>query len=961
MRLGAFAPDAAFLPALARAWLETGDDPDDGLILLPNRRAARALAGAFLQANGGRALLLPRIIALGAIDEAGLSLAGMLDLPPAIAPMRRQAVLARLILARAGAEGAPQTLHAAWLLAADLALLLDEADAAEIDLAAALPGLVAGELAAHWQTTLRFLEIVTKQWPAILAGMGALNPVARRNRLLDAQNAAWRKNPPAQKIWLVAREADPATARLARAIAGLPQGCVWLPGYDDALDEAAWAALEDSHAQSGIASLLGAMGARREEVAVVRTPSARAALLSRALLPAAALADWQEAAPLDTTGLFRLAAKDEQEDATAIAMILRDALEVPGTTAALVTPDRGLAVRVSAALKRFGITADDSAGEPLADTPPAVFLRLLARAVGAKFSPLPLLALLKHPLAAGGTPPENFRESARRLEILALRGPRPPAGFSGIRYRLTGETPQSTIDFLARLEHLLAPVTGLPQTINPASALRALIAAGEALAASVDKDGAENLWSGDAGTGASEVLAEALTVLEDLPDIPPAQLSDLLDALLSGHVIRRPRTRDGHPRIAIWGVREAALQAVDVVVLGGLNEGVWPAAAAPGPWASRPMRRDAGLPSPEQQIGLAAHDFFSLACACRTVILAAPVRRERAPAVPARWITRLEAMLEGAGQKLPVHPAAAWAAQLDAPAARQFRPRPKPCPPAAARPDTLSISDIGTLIADPYAIYARKILNIRELDPLDEESDASQFGDIVHAGLAAFFSVGQDFAAPDAAQKLDARLQSAMMEQRPRAGLAAWWSARLTRIAAWIVAAEQERRGVKRPVAMALEIEAQLAVPGGFTLRGRADRIERRADGSVFIADYKTGTPPAQKAVQTGAAPQLPLEAVMAEAGAFGPDFAGPVTELAFVKLSGRHDPGEEKPLFPKPEALRAMIDKAAAELPALFAKFADPGTPYLARPHPDRKTFADIYAGISRRAEWGGEGDDDE
>jgi ATP-dependent helicase/nuclease subunit B len=961
LKLAAFPPDIPFLPALAKAWLAGSDDQGDGLILLPNRRAARALAGAFLQANGGRALLLPRIIAPGAIDEAGLSLAGVLDLPPAIAPVQLQAVLARLILARAGAEGAPQTLHAAWLLAADLARLLDEADAAEIDLATALPGIVSGELAAHWQTTLKFLEIVTKQWPEILAAMGALNPVARRNRLLDAQNAAWTANPPAHRIWLVAREADPATARLARTIAGLPQGCVWLPGYDDALDEAAWDALEDSHAQSGIAALLGAMGARREEIALTRQPSARAALLSRALLPAACLADWQNAAELDTTGLYRLAAKDEQEDATAIAMILRDALETPGTTAALVTPDRGLAVRVAAALKRFGITADDSAGEPLVDTPPAVFLRLLARAVGAKFSPLPLLALLKHPLAAGGIPPENFRDSARRLERAALRGPRPPAGFAGIRFRLAADKHQSTIDFLTRLEQWLAPVTGLPEAINPAAALRALILAGEALAATADETGPERLWSGEAGTGASDVLAEALTVLEDMPDMPAKQISDLLDALLAGHVIRRPRTRDGHPRIAIWGIQEAALQAVDVVVLAGLNEGVWPAAAEPGPWLSRPMRAQAGLPSPEQQIGLAAHDFFSLACACRTVILAAPVRRDRAPAVPARWITRLEALLAGAQKNLPVHPAASWAAQLDTPVARQFRPRPKPCPPAAARPDTLSISDIGTLIADPYAIYARKILNIRELGPLDEESDASQFGDIVHAGLAAFFSVTQDFGAPDAAQKLDAKLQAAMMEQRPRAGLAAWWSARLTRIAAWIVAAEQERRGAKRPVHMALEIDAKLPVPGGFTLKGRADRIERRADGSVFIADYKTGNPPAQKAVQTGAAPQLPLEAVMAEAGAFGPDFFAPVTELAFVKLSGRHDPGEEKPLFPKPDQLRAMIDKAAAELPALFAKFGDPATPYLARPHPDRKTFADTYAGISRRAEWGGEGDDDE
>ena len=205
------------------------------------------------------------------------------------------------------------------------------------------------------------------------------------------------------------------------------------------------------------------------------------------------------------------------------------------------------------------------------------------------------------------------------------------------------------------------------------------------------------------------LLREALTTLSDLPDISLADLPDLLDALLAGTVVRRPRTKDGHPRVAIWGVQEALLQSVDVAVLGGLVEGVWPAMAEPGPWLSRPMRKAAGLPAPEAAIAAAAHDFFSLAAACGTVVLAAPARRERAPAVPARWLTRLNALLEGAGMALPAHEAASWAAQLDAPSSRIARPRPEPRPPAAARPTSLSISDVTMLLADPYAIYARRI------------------------------------------------------------------------------------------------------------------------------------------------------------------------------------------------------------------------------------------------------------
>ncbi len=966
MKIAAFPPQASFLPALAKAWLAEPGDPGSGLIILPSRRAARALAGAFLRANGGQALLLPRIIAPGAIDEAGLTLHRALELPPAMPVMVREALLSKLILALNGKNGAPRHLHAAWTLAGDLARLLDEADTAEVDLREALPGVVAAELASHWQTTLQFLEIVTHAWPEILSGMGLVNPAARQAALIDGQSAAWSAQPPPEKIWLVARDASPALTRLARTIAEMPQGAVILPAYDFALKPAAWEMLDDGHAQTGIARLLAAMGVRpaevlRWEAPESLVPAGRAALLSKALLPAACLQDWQETAPLATAGLFRLAARDEQEDATAIAMILRDALETPGRSAALVTPDRGLATRVAAALKRFGIAADDSAGEPLCETPPAIMLRLLAAAATQQFAPLPLLALLKHPLAAAGEPPEICRDNARKLELAALRGPRPAPGFDGIKFRLDARGKQSDRDFLARLEIRLAAVTGLPVTLNPADAMRRLVTAGEQLAATAQEPGAAILWAGEAGTALSNVLTDALSALADLPDIESKNLGDLLDAILEGEVVRKPRTRDGHPRIAIWGVQEAALQSVDVAVLGGLVEGVWPAPAEPGPWLSRPMRKAAGLPAPEQAIGLSAHDFFSLCCQCPVVILAAPVRRERAPAVPARWLTRLDALLLGTGRFLEQHPAASWAQQLDTPTARVLRPKPEPRPPASRRPTTLSISDIATLMADPYAIYAKKILNIRDLDELDEESDQSLFGNIVHAGLARFFSVGQDFAAADATAALTLALQLAMREQRPREALQAWWEARLERIAGWIVAAERERRATNPPVSMLLEQPAELPVGQNFTLKGRADRIEKRADGSVFIMDYKTGNPPKPKDVANGSAPQLPLEAVMAEAGAFGPEFAARVTELAFWKLSGRHVKGEDKPIFPDPEDLRAAIDRAAEELPALFNKFADPRTPYLAAPHPDRSTYEDVYKGISRRGEWAGQGGDDD
>lgn len=964
--IGAFAPGVAFLPALARLWLAEGGG-HDGLIILPSRRASQALAGAFLQANAEKALLLPRIIALGNVDEAGLMLATGISLPPAMDAVRRQALLTRLILQKPQENGAPQRLPASWTLAADCATLLDEADHADIDLAATLPTLVPEDLSEHWQKTLAFLDIVTHAWPKLLAAEGVMNPARRLALLIEAQAKAWRETPPSGKIWMVASEATPAIALMAKMISELPDGRLILPGFDPYLDDEAWQALPDSHAQAGIARLLAEIGARRAEVeqlpAMVETvPAGRGALMSRALLPASSLTAWQQQTKVNLAGLSRLETGDEAQNALAIAMLLRDALQTPGRSAALVTPDRALATRVAAALKRFGIMADDSAGEALANTPPAVFMRLLARAACETYAPLPLLALLKHPMAAGGTMPQSFRDSARQLEIMVLRGPRPPAGLAGLRFKCAtlaqGGDDHPARAFLDRLESLLAPLR-LPEMVRPAAALTGLVEAAEALAATSDESGAARLWYGEAGNALSTLLSGSIAALEEMPDMALADLPDLLDALIGSQVVRKPRAKDGHPRIAIWGLQEAALQTVDVVVLGGLVEGVWPAPEAPGPWLSRPMRRQAGLPSPERKIGQAAHVFFSLACVCPQVVLAAPKRRDRAPAVPARWLTRLSAMLAGQGLELPAHAAAGWATKLDLPVSRARRPKPYPKPPAEKRLKVYSISDITTLMADPYAVYARKILKLSPLDPLDAENDASQFGEVVHAGLAKFFA-DSDITHPDALARLTAALEHALHDARPREALAQWWRARLHRIAQWLLAAENERVAKNGlPAFRLLECAGEWSMPEGFVLKGRADRVERDQDGLVRLIDYKTGTVPSEKKVKAGTAPQLPLEAVMAENGAFGDDVKAAVKELLYVTLSGRAKAGHERQILSKPEDLRAVIDQAAWLLPRLLKKYADPDVAFLASPHPGRVNQYDDYAGISRRAEWAEEGED--
>ncbi len=970
MTLSTIAPHGAFLDAVAADWLDqAGDDPlavADGLILLPTRRAARALAEAFLARTQGRPLLLPRIAALGALDEAPLALAGALDLRPAIPAPLRLAHLTRLVMALDGRFGAPVTADHAWPLAVELAALMDEAERAEIDLATVLPGLAAEDYAAHWGITLEFLRIVTRAWPAFLEAAGLMNPAARQVKLLDAQAQAWAQTPPATRVLAAGSTGGiPAVARLLRVVAGLPRGQVLLPGLDLDLPEAAWDALEDSHPQSGLQRLLIRLGATRGDVqrhaAPAAAPSARTALLHRALLPATALKTWRDPLPDTPSGLSRLTPADQQEEALAIALILRGALEAPDHRAALVTPDRDLAGRVAVELGRFGIVADDSAGEPLAATPPAVFLRLLAQAVAEALRPVPLLALLKHPLAAAGLPPAACRAGARRLEREALRGPAPAPGLDGLRLAIRSDATRAFVD---QVEACLAPLLALAASAAAAAAgaLAALLAAAEALAATPDEPGSRRLWSGEDGQALAALLGELLPALAVLPPQAPDTLPGLLDAALAGVAVRSRRAlrgRDGveHPRVFIWGLLEARLQRADLLVLGGLAEGVWPAASDPGPWMSRPMRVAAGLPSPEEAVGQAAHDWLMTACAAPEVVFSCPLRRDGAPAVPARWLQRLDAMLRGAGQSLPDHPAALWARMLDQPeGAPPRRTPPAPRPALEHRPRVLQVTEVETWLRDPYAIYARRILGLKALPMLEEPADAADYGSVVHAAVHGFLrEVGTSFP-PDAEHRLARAMDNALDAQALRPALAAWWRPRLRRIAAWLAEAERDRRLGAGLAHIASEVQGRWAVPSAlpFTLNGRADRMERLADGGIAILDYKTGTPPSARDVQAGLAPQLLLEAAMAADGAFGAPLVGPARELTYWHLTGGFVPGEITSLFRQDaDAIGATVATARDRLAALVAAFDNPDHPYLSQPHPGQAPRFSDYTQLARVAEW--------
>jgi len=977
-RLYAIAPDRPFLATVAAGLLVmAGDDPlrlPRMTVLLPTRRAARALRDAFLriQVPGrdlGAPLLLPRLRAVGDIDgdEIDLAAAGedsgeALAIPPAIPELRRRLLLTRLVLEWGARLGDPPAPGQAAALAAALGRLLDTA-ATEGASFESLPDLVPEELAEHWLKVLDFLQLLPNAWPGLLAAEGAIDPAERRNRLLLRQAELWRRSPPAEPVVAAGLGGGiPAVAELLGVVAGLPQGAVILPGLDRRCDPEAWRAVaeEESHPQHSLALLLRALGSSPEEVRdwppgtrpCPGPRTTRLELVAQALRPAALTDAWRRLAPMPAAavaGLTRYDCASPQDEAVTIALLLRRKLEVPGATAALVTPDRELARRVAAELRRWGIEIDDSAGVPLGRTPPGAFLRLVLDAAHSRLAPVSLLALLKHPLAAGGLAPEAFRELARRLEE-KIRGPRPAAGFAGLLAALEKAAPELRL-FAARLRARLGPFAeALDRDLVPVAELVAgHIAAAERLAESAAETGPARLWREPAGEAAARFGHELIAAVPDFPAIPGRHYPALFEALTAGFAVRPAYGR--HPRLAIWGLLEARLQQADLMVLGGLNEGTWPGPAVSDPWMSRPMRREFGIAVPERAIGLAAHD-FAQALGAPEVALTRAARREGAPTVPSRWLLRLDTVLRAVGLDGALAPEAEIqaAALLDEPERVRPVPAPAPRPPLAARPRRLSVTQLETWLRDPYAIYARHILDLRALDELDADPGRAEMGTCVHKALDSFVARHPRGLPPDPKVELLAIGREIFGPLLARPGIWAFWWPRYERIVHWFVAEERERR-----VTLAESLSEQtgslaLSAPAGpFTVVGTADRIDRLNGGGLVVIDYKTGRLPSVKEIEGLFALQLPLEGAILRQGNFN-GVSGRPSALEYWQVTGRDRPGERRLVGGDDPA--SLIDRVLGRVRALIATFDDPSVPYLPAPSPQWAPRFSDYRHLERLAE---------
>ncbi|GJE57272.1 double-strand break repair protein AddB [Methylobacterium thuringiense] len=1020
-------PGAPFLPTLADALVSgrlVGDVGGDPIALaavtiyLPTQRAVPALS-AILSARLGGATLLPRMIPLGEADEAELDLAAspLLEtaaqaLNPAMPALERRLILARLVQRWGKAVDrallqisddvpfrVPSSPADAVCLAADLERLMDALTVEGLpwdDIGAA----VEVEYSRYFGLTLDFLKIAAESWPGILAERGLSDPVVRSRLLVLAEADRLIRERPADPVIVAGSTGSvPATAKLIAAVAGLPRGAVVLPGLDQTLDTDGWDAIETEdeiahgHPQAILHRLLGPFGLNRDRADVIPlgTPSpeatARQDMLSQALRPAETTDAWariEPAARIDTArrGLDGIAVAeclDEREEALVIALALRETLETPGATAALVTPDRTLAMRVSADLARWGIAAEDSAGASLARAPAGRFARLVAE-LAVDVGPARVVALLAHPFVRLGLTRGDVVRGAAALEIGALRGPAPRDGFDGLREALrsnraaTGRVPRARrrlrpVDWelaeavVERLEKAFAGFAGGADDVgNLVTVAEHHRATCEELMRCVagDAAGAPDDPSLDTLDGLFDDLGFASG--EELPGYPRDYPAFFTALARERTIVATPRA--AHPRLRILGLLEARLLHVDRIVLGGLDEGVWPMRTTTDAFLNRPMRIRVGLNPPERRIGQSAHDFMQ-ALGCHDAVITRAAKREGTPTVPSRFLQRLGAFSGGeawqgaitAGQQLR-----SYATALDSSGnlrtPRLTRPAPKPDP--ALFPRRLSVTRIERLVRDPYSIFAEYVLGLEALDSLAVPPGASERGTLVHDVMAKFVEHFPDAIANPAQAEAQLRELATTGFARIRQdhpALYAEWFPRFERMAASFLAWERARRpdiAQIRP-----EISGKWAIPLGsetFTLSGQADRIEARRDGTFCIIDFKTGVPPSNKTVFAGFSPQLTLEAAMLMHGAFDGLKANSVPELLYVHASGGREPFRPVPVKPPQGEARTVdgiVEEHVARLRGLIARFLTGEAAYVSRPYPQYARAYNEYDHLARVLEW--------
>ena len=1014
------APGAPFLKNFVRAFLAGHILPSIShmsspfsiaktKIYVPTRRAAQALKVEFEQNHFGSALLLPQILPLGRLNEPASQELFSIDVensfelyPASIGELERRFILAELILAWSQSfkhaivsisqEGqmsydlqepflVTSTPSAAYLLARELASLIDEFNIEDID-PQFLKKIVDDNFDPYWSITTRFLDIALTQWPKILAHRQLMDDSDRRKKITEAQALLLETDKsPTPIIAIGSTGAQPATTRLLTAISLLENGAVVLPGLDQEMSEAAWACLgraEDetsySHPQIMLKRLLEQMGVARDEINEIGELTtelfARRRIISVAMASATQTADWGEFCK-DTHKLFQtglagisyVEAPDERLESLTLALFMREVLDQPDKTALLITPDRNIARRVAQDLQRYNIAIDDSGGVVFALTPVGALSTLICDIFSEGLTELNISALLTHELFTLGMMREEIERLRPLIEIAVLRikksnnnnwlehiGLAQQRAASQYSYpaaqRIDEKQWRNIQEIFLKLQAIFAHGITLSDQSPLSVCAKIHKEIFHALIANANYDEYEEIEL-------LEKIFDQLIEIEALNPIGAANYRVIFQSITHETIFRVKN--NSHPRLQILGPLEARLIDADLVLLAGLDEGVWPPQIETGVFLNRSMRQQLAMSSPERRIGQSAHDFM-MALGATNVVLSRALKRNGSPTVASRFITRIKALSGEAfdacrerGVKMQD-----IALRLDDPEMLISLEQPRPKPPLSLRPTQLSVTRIEQLRRDPYAVYAESILKLKPLAPLGAKLGAREIGTFIHIAISKFIHLYPQC-------RLTERMYSELIEiakgelaeffEDPEFVGFTW--PRLTAGLDYFFKFESDRR--KQTISIFQEINGiwrfKLKDGSDFTITAQADRIEVDQDNIACVYDYKTGRVPTNAQVKAGWSPQLTLEAAMVEAGAFKEVGYKCVSRAAYIGLKSG---GRIQWLEWKDQTdFAAIVARHREEVINLLTQFRDEATPYLSRPYAFLNSDIGDYDYLARVLEW--------
>lgn len=934
----------------------------DVLFLMPNRRSCLSLKEAFLRKNGLTPFLLPTIVPVQDVDEDEMFLFATQDvasdLPATISARERQFLLAKMIFSKHSEYDIKDISFAQSLsLASDLANLMDAVyndGKLSFD---NLKKIAPEKYAKHWNDILKFLQIVTEFWPEILKDEGVIDAVEKRNILIDAQTEFWKKEQPKRRIVAIGLTAAfDCLKKVLRTVFELENGEIYFYGLDRQISEDEWKGLSETHPQFAKKEVLDLLGVSRSDVqdAVASLNEKRERFVFEVMREAATTEKWcelkkdEEDIKQGLNGIHLIEARDSFEEAASIALIMKKVLSSPQKTAALVTTDRTLARETADVLKRFDIEIDDSAGLPLHLSQIGIYLRQISTVLDEDFNISSVAALLKSPYVCLGESFASFKQRVNDAEL---------------KQRKDKDTSRQDV-LLESISKAYEEMKVLyDQNETPLKdMLSAHIRLAEALAKDDKTSGADLLWRHEDGRLCAAVLAEILDNAQTIGVINPKEYTAILTMLLSRETVRKPY--GSHPRLKILGPIEARFNHFDVMIAGSLNEGVWPKLIASDPFMSVSMKETFGLPLPQKAIGIAADDLSALMCADE-VYLTRAQRVENTPMNKSRYWLRLETVLNAIGLEASQIHADLYlnsAVGLDMEKRTEALSAVCPTPPVEARPRKLSATDITKWLINPYEIFASKILELKRLDALEKVAESKDFGLYAHKVFELFCRQYPSVLDENAEAFLKQTAEEELKNWQLTKAQEIFWKNKIDNLSEWFLQEEKKARDDVKHIEPEIGGETQLDGPKGpFTIFAKADRLEETKDGFYRVADYKTGQYPSKKAMSSGFAPQLLIEALIAESGGF---------KVGEKKLQSREVEdliywplGERLASFKniRGDDLRAVLERTENQLKEMIAAFDDKDTPYLYNPNPKHCNKYSDYEHLSRVKEWGQSEDSDE